>query len=89
MAVNKTLSKKEKSFHQQLNESHSTSKWLIIVCLALLIVLGAVIFNTIRLRKKHKEAVAKIYREGISPVVYEEDPQETSEDIQTKTPYPR
>ncbi|CAI8840689.1 helix-turn-helix domain-containing protein [Chryseobacterium sp. IT-36CA2] len=89
MAVNKTLSKKEKSFHQQLNESHSISKGLIIACLALIIVLGAVIFNSIRLRKKHKEAVAKIYKDGISPIVYEEDPQETSEDIQTKnTPTP-
>lgn len=89
MAVNKTLSKKEENFHQQLNESHSTSKGLIIACLALIIILGAVIFNTIRLRKKHKESVAKIYKEGISPVVYEEDPQEVSEDIQTKnTPTP-
>lgn len=89
MAVNKTLSKKEESFHQQLNESHSISKGLIIACLTLIIVLGAVIFNTLRLRKKHKEVVAKIYREGISPVIYEEDPQEASEDIQTKnTPTP-
>lgn len=84
MAVNKTLSKKEESFHQQLNESHSVSKRLIIACIALLIVSGAVIFNTLRLRKKHKEAVSRIYREGISPVIYEEDPQEISEDIQAK-----
>jgi YesN/AraC family two-component response regulator len=89
MAVNKTLSKKEECFDQQLNESHSISKRLIIACLALIIVLGIVIFNSIRLRKKHKEAVSKIYREGISPVVYEEDPQEISDDIQNKnTPTP-
>lgn len=89
MAVNKTLSKKEECFDQQLNESHSISKRLIIACLALIIVLGIVIFNSIRLRKKHKEAVSKIYREGISPVVYEEDPQEISDDTQNKnTPTP-
>ena len=33
-----------------------------------------------RLRKKHKEMVSKIYQEGISPVSYEEDPIEKGED---------
>ncbi|ROI02297.1 helix-turn-helix domain-containing protein [Chryseobacterium sp. G0240] len=84
MAVNKTLSKKEESFDQQLNASHKTSKGLIIACLVLIMISGIAVFNTIRLRKKHKKAVAKIYRQGISPVTYEDDPQEISEDIKTK-----
>jgi len=75
MAVNKTLSKKEENFDQLLTASHKMSNWLITACLILIFVLGIVILTVIRLRKKHREVVSRIYREGISPVIYEEDPQ--------------
>jgi YesN/AraC family two-component response regulator len=77
MAVNKTLNQKEENFDRQLIKSHSLSKGLIATCIILLFVLGAVIFNMLSLRKKHKKTVAQIYKEGITPVAYEEDPQET------------
>lgn len=76
MAVNKTLTQKEENFDQQLIKSHSLSKGLIATCIILLLVLGVVVYNTINLRKKHKKAVAQIYQQGITPVAYEEDPQE-------------
>lgn len=81
MAVNKTLSNKEENFDRKLNESHTVSKGLIAACLSLLIVLGIVMFNSFRLRKKHKEAVAQIYRQGIAPATYEEDPLEAAEEL--------
>lgn len=84
MAVNKTLSKKEENFDQLLTASHKMSNWLITACLILIFVLGIVILTVIRLRKKHREVVSRIYREGISPVIYEEDPQEDSDDLQVK-----
>ena len=79
MAVNETLSHKEENFDRQLVKSHSLSKGLIIACIILLIVLGAVIFNMFSLRKKHKRSVAQIYQQGITPVAYEEDLQETED----------
>ncbi|MGG7470330.1 helix-turn-helix domain-containing protein [Chryseobacterium arthrosphaerae] len=89
MAVNKTLSKKEENFDQLLTASHKMSNWLIIACFVLIFVLGIVILTIIRLRKKHREVVSRIYREGISPVIYEEDPLEDSDDLQVKnTPTP-
>lgn len=77
MAVNKTLNQKEENFDQQLIKSHSLSNGLIATCIILLLVLGVVVYNTINLRKKHKKTVAQIYQQGITPVAYEEDPQET------------
>ncbi|MGG5209119.1 tetratricopeptide repeat protein [Chryseobacterium sp. MIQD13] len=79
MAVNKTLSQKEENFDKQLIKSHSLSKGLIAACIILLVVLGAAIFNMLNLRKKHKKAVAQIYQEGITPVAYEDDPQEAED----------
>lgn len=80
MAVNKTLSKKEENFDQQLTKSKKVSTTLVAACLILTAVLGIVVFHIMRLRKKHKEMVSKIYQEGISPVSYEEDPIEKGED---------
>ncbi|PQA94479.1 hypothetical protein B0A69_08415 [Chryseobacterium shigense] len=79
MAVNKTLNQKKENFDEQLTKSYSLSKGLIATCLILLLVLGLVIFNIISLRKKHKKTVAQIYQQGITPVAYEEDPQETED----------
>ncbi|PIF43548.1 tetratricopeptide repeat protein [Chryseobacterium sp. 52] len=79
MAVNKTLNQKEENFDRQLIRSHSVSKGLIAACTLLLLILGVVIFKMISLRKKHKKAVAQIYQQGITPVAYEEDPQETED----------
>lgn len=80
MAVNQTLSSKEQLFDEKLMESHTVSKSLIIICIALFIILGAVVFNSLQLRKKHKKIVTEIYQKGITPVSYEEDPQESTED---------
>ena len=82
MAINKTLSKKEENFDNELNKSHRFSRGLLIVCLIMILLLGAVIFNSIRLRKKHKETVARIYREGIALPAYEEDSSDVAEEIQ-------
>ncbi|MGU3374334.1 helix-turn-helix domain-containing protein [Chryseobacterium sp. M5A1_1a] len=83
MAINKTLSKKEEKFDNELNKSHKFSRGLIIVCLVMVLLLGLVIFNIIRLRKKHKETVTRIYRDGITPPAYEEeDSSEASEETQ-------
>lgn len=83
MAVNKTLTQKEENFDRRLTESHSLSKGLIAVCTALLLLLGGIIFYLISLRKKHKKAVAEIYRQGITPVAYEEDPQEIEDQAES------
>lgn len=80
MAVNQTLSSKEEQFDEKLTESHTISKSLIMACVVLALILGIVIFNSIHLRKKHKKMVAEIYQKGITPVSYEEDPQESQED---------
>ncbi|GAB0155021.1 hypothetical protein CHRYSEOSP005_02810 [Chryseobacterium sp. Alg-005] len=80
MAVNQTLSTKDEHFDEKLTESHTLSKGLIIACIALAIILGIVVFNSIQLRKKHKKIVAEIYQKGITPVSYEEDPLESTED---------
>ena len=80
MAVNETLSNKEKNFDQELNKSHILSKSLILVCLILVLILGVFIFKIIQMRKKHRDIVAKIYQQGITPVSYEEDPQETADE---------
>lgn len=84
MAVNKALNQKEENFDQQLTKSHSLLKNLFTVCIILLLVLGIAIFYTIHLRKKHKKTVTQIYEKGITPVSYEEDPQE-SEDLSGTT----
>ncbi|WP_370898700.1 helix-turn-helix domain-containing protein [Chryseobacterium gossypii] len=80
MAVNKTLSVKEKNFDEKLNKSQALTGGLITVCVILILVLGVVIFKATRLRKKHKEIIARVYRSGITPVSYEEDRQEFVED---------
>ncbi|MBB4806721.1 AraC-like DNA-binding protein/Flp pilus assembly protein TadD [Chryseobacterium defluvii] len=80
MAVNETLSAKEKNFDQKLNDSYTISKGLIVVCIALVGLLAIISFLIIRIRKKHKEKVSEIYIKGITPVSYEEDPQESAED---------
>ncbi|KMQ69957.1 hypothetical protein ACM39_02655 [Chryseobacterium sp. FH2] len=83
MAVNKTLSAKEKKFDEKLSESHSISKGLIAVCIILILILGIVIFKAIRIRKKHMEIISQVYQNGITPISYEEDIQESSEDHET------
>ncbi|MFN1218039.1 helix-turn-helix domain-containing protein [Chryseobacterium kwangjuense] len=83
MAVNKTLNQKEENFDRQLTKSRSISKGLVVACTVLLLVLGGIGFYIIYLRKKHKKAVARIYQQGITPVAYEEDPQETEDQQET------
>jgi len=79
MAVNKTLTQKEENYDSQLVKSDSLSKGLVVACIMMLLVLGAVIFNMISLQKKHKKTVTQIYQQGITPVAYEEDSQETED----------
>ncbi|EJL75667.1 tetratricopeptide repeat protein [Chryseobacterium populi] len=80
MAVNETLSNKEKSFDKELNKSRTLSIGLILMCLILVLILGVFVFKIIQLRKKHRDIVAKIYQQGITPVSYEEDPQEITDE---------
>ncbi|REC48856.1 tetratricopeptide repeat protein [Chryseobacterium pennipullorum] len=76
MAVNKTLSNKEKNFDRQLVKSRNFSTVLVAACLILTLVLSVVVFHVMNLRKKHREIVSTIYKEGVPVAGYEEDPAE-------------
>ncbi|MCW3160513.1 tetratricopeptide repeat protein [Chryseobacterium oryctis] len=82
MAVDKTLTTKEKNFEKKINENNTISKGLIILCVILLISLGVFVFKLIQFNKKHKQIVSKIYEEGITPATYEEEgTQEVIEEV--------
>ena len=80
ITVGKVLAGEKKEYSRKLDQSRFLSRSLIIACIILILILGAVMIRIKQLNEKNRKITAEVYQKGITQVPYEEETKDSDED---------
>lgn len=80
ITVGKVLAGEKKEYSRKLDQSRFLSRSLIVACIILILILGAVMIRIKQLNEKNRKITAEVYQKGITQAPYEEETKDSDED---------